>query len=73
MHLLASWRERLAPGGRLILVEYDAAEGNRWVPFPISSVRLGSVAHAAGYAPPELLAERRTRILRQMYSALLLV
>ncbi|HMJ79831.1 MAG TPA: methyltransferase domain-containing protein, partial [Candidatus Dormibacteraeota bacterium] len=26
----------LRPGGRLVLVEYDAERGNAWVPFPIS-------------------------------------
>ena len=29
----------LVPGGRFILVEYDADEGNRWVPHPVSLAR----------------------------------
>ena len=34
--LLRRWREYLKPGGRLIVVEYDAEVGNRWVPYPLS-------------------------------------
>jgi len=70
VEVLGSWRRHLIPGGRLILVEYDADEGNRWVPYPISLRRLGSLAEAAGFSAPERLAERRTRILSRMYSAL---
>src|SRR6478735_12671288 len=34
--VLAAIRDALAPGGRLVVVEYDADRGNPWVPHPIS-------------------------------------
>ena len=40
----------LRPGGRLILVEYDADTGNTWVPYPLSYVVLGGLAVVTGHA-----------------------
>ena len=34
----------LRPGGRFVLVEYDADRGNNWVPHPISAARWPGVA-----------------------------
>ena len=67
--LLQRWREYLAPEGRLIVVEYDADRGNRWVPFPLSFTQLATVAPAAGFAPPSLLATVPSRFLGRMYAA----
>jgi ubiquinone/menaquinone biosynthesis C-methylase UbiE len=67
--LLQRWREYLAPDGRLVVVEYDADRGNPWVPYPLSFRKLTTVAPAAGFAPPELLATVPSRFLGRMYAA----
>lgn len=73
VRVLRCWREHLSPGGRLVLVEYDSDEGNRWIPYPISLSRLATLAEAAGYSPPEYLAEHPSRMLTRIYSALLTI
>ena len=67
---LSAWRSCLRPGGRLVLVEYDSDDGNRWVPYPVSFDRLGVLAAEAGFGAPVRLADRRTRIMGRMYAAL---
>jgi hypothetical protein len=66
---LQRWREYLAPDGRLVVVEYDADRGNPWVPYPLSFRKLTSVAPAAGFDAPELLATVPSRFLGRMYAA----
>ena len=68
--LLRRWKEYLKPEGRLIVVEYDAETGNRWVPYPLSFASFGEIAWAAGFAAPVLLAARPSRWLGRIYSAL---
>jgi hypothetical protein len=69
--LLRGWRNYLKPEGRLILVEYDTDDGNRWVPYPVSFASLPKVARAAGFHPPELLGSYPSRFLDRIYSAIL--
>lgn len=66
-------RTYLVPGGRLLLVEYNADKGNPWVPYPISWERWQSLADRAGFAETRLLATRPSRYLREMYSAVSVV
>jgi ubiquinone/menaquinone biosynthesis C-methylase UbiE len=68
--LLRRWKDYLKPEGRLIVVEYDAETGNRWVPYPLSFASFGEIARAAGFAAPVLLAARPSRWLGRIYSAL---
>jgi len=68
--LLAAIHDALVPGGRLILVEYDADHGNPYVPHPISFARWGSMALAAGFTVPELLHRVPSRFLGSIYGAL---
>jgi ubiquinone/menaquinone biosynthesis C-methylase UbiE len=68
--LLRRWKDYLKPEGRLIVVEYDAETGNRWVPYPLSFASFGEIARAAGFAAPVLLATRPSRWLGRIYSAL---
>ncbi|HEX9414464.1 MAG TPA: class I SAM-dependent methyltransferase [Ktedonobacterales bacterium] len=60
------------PGGRLILVEYNAEVGNPWVPYPISSEAFTRLAAKVGLAVPAVLHTVPSRFLREMYAALAL-
>ncbi len=68
--VLAWIRGCLKPGGRLILVEYNADQGNPWVPYPLSFPRWKDTAAQAGFAGTRLLATQPSRFLREIYSAL---
>jgi ubiquinone/menaquinone biosynthesis C-methylase UbiE len=69
--VLAAVRGWLRPGGRLLLIEYDAdSPGNPWVPHPVSYLTWEGVAAENGFAETRLLARRPSRYLGAMYSAL---
>jgi SAM-dependent methyltransferase len=59
----------LAPGGRLVVVEYDIETPNQWVPFPVAFARLGELAACAGLTAPLLLGTRPSRYHRRVYAA----
>jgi ubiquinone/menaquinone biosynthesis C-methylase UbiE len=67
--LLERWRGYLKADGRLVIVEYDTDEGNRWVPYPISFAAFGPLALAAGFAEPVLLTTQPSRFLGRFYAA----
>lgn len=60
----------LRPGGRLVLVEYDADHGNPWVPYPLSFRTWATVAAEAGFRDTHRLAAVPSRFLGSIYSAL---
>jgi ubiquinone/menaquinone biosynthesis C-methylase UbiE len=60
---------RGAPGGRVVLVEYDLRDANPWVPYPISRDRLPALAMNAGLSVPVVTATRRSRYQGLMYAA----
>ena len=68
-HLVSYLRR---PGGRFILVEYNARSGNPWVPYPIDIESFKLLAEQAGLSEPELLGVVPSRFLREMYAALAL-
>lgn len=59
----------LRPGGRLILIEYNADHGNPWVPHPLSYPTWEATAHRNGFISTHLLATVPSRFLREIYSA----
>jgi SAM-dependent methyltransferase len=59
----------LKPGGRLILVEYNADSGNPWVPYPLSYSTWEALASKMGFLNTRMLAKVPSRFLREMYSA----
>ncbi len=59
----------LVPGGRLVVVEYDADRGNPWVPHPISLDHWGHLAMAAGFTAPQLIHRVPSRFLGSIYGA----
>jgi ubiquinone/menaquinone biosynthesis C-methylase UbiE len=63
----------LKPGGRLIVVEYNTDQGNRWVPHPFSYPTWESMAHRNGFVETQLLATRPSRFLGEIYSAVSLL
>ncbi len=60
----------LRPGGRLLLVEYNADRGNWWVPYPLSYTTWERLAQKCGFGETRLLMRRPSRFLREIYSTL---
>ncbi len=67
--VLTRLRGYLRPGGRLILVEYNIARGNPWVPHPFTYDTWETMADRAGFGDTRLLARRPSRTLREIYAA----
>jgi len=67
--VLARVRELLRPGGRLLLVEYDADTGNDWVPYPLSFETWRALADASGFTGTRKLASVPSRFLGRIFSA----
>lgn len=63
-------RGYLRPGGRLLLVEYNADRGNPWVPYPLAYPTWEALATREGFTQTRLLATVPSRFLREIYSAL---
>lgn len=67
--VLAAISAALRTGGRLVLVEYDADEGNPWVPYPFSFETWRRDAPAAGFETPSLVHRVPSRFLGAIYGA----
>ncbi|HUS17018.1 MAG TPA: class I SAM-dependent methyltransferase [Chloroflexia bacterium] len=67
--VLTAVRTLLRPGGCLLLVEYNADNGNPWVPYPLAYGSWRTLATAAGFIDTRLLATVPSRFLREIYSA----
>ena len=59
----------LRPGGRFVVVEYDADNGNSWVPHPFRAANWAVLATAAGLVGPRVLHRVPSRFLGAIYSA----
>lgn len=68
--ILRHVRGFLKPGGALLLVEYNADEGNLWVPYPLSFETFRILAPFAGFTEPRLLGKAPSSFLNEFYSAL---
>ncbi len=66
---LRAIRFALAPGGRLVVVEYDADSGNPWVPHPFSFEMWRTEAMRAGYDEPRRIGRVPSRFLGAIYAA----
>ena len=66
---MARARGALRPGGRLVVVEYDADRGNPWVPHPFSSARFPVIAEAAGFVNAREIGRVPSRFLSAIYGA----
>lgn len=62
-------RRALRPGGRLVLVEYNTARGNHWVPHPLTYEQWTALARGSGFARTRLLGTRPSRFLHGFFAA----
>ena len=61
--------DHLAPGARVVVVEYDADRGNPWVPHPFSYPSWERLARSAGLTDTSRLGRVPSRFLGAIYSA----
>ena len=59
----------LRPGGRFVVVEYDADRGNPWVPHPFTLESWVELAETAGLTGTERIGRVPSRFLGAIYSA----
>ena len=67
--VLARLAQRLRPGGRIVLVEYDRRAASRWVPYPIPASKLSELAASAGFSAPIFTATRPSAFGGDLYVA----
>jgi trans-aconitate methyltransferase len=63
---------RMTARRRFLIVEYDTDEASRWLPYPVSQIRLAALFAAAGYSSIRLLRSRPSVYRRaSLYAALI--
>lgn len=67
--VLAAVAERLEPGGRVVVIEYEGRRRSPWVPYPVPVARLAELVRAAGLAPPRVVATRPSAYGGELYVA----
>ncbi len=67
--VVAQLARHLRPGGRFVVVEYDADRGNPWVPHPFSYPSWERLAAAAGLTETRQLGRLPSRFLGAIYAA----
>lgn len=60
----------LKPASRFVLIEYNADQGNIWVPYPLSYPTWEQLASEVGLKDTRKLASVPSRFLNEIYSAL---
>jgi SAM-dependent methyltransferase len=68
--LLVRLSHLLAPGGRLIVVEYNTARGNYAVPHPLDEAGFLDLARAAGLHEARVISRIPSSFLGEMYAGL---
>ena len=68
--LLTRLAGSLKPGGRLIVVEYNASRGNFAVPHPLDETGFLTLARKAGLHEARILARIPSTFLREMYAGI---
>ncbi|HEV8402480.1 MAG TPA: class I SAM-dependent methyltransferase [Candidatus Limnocylindrales bacterium] len=69
VEVVAALAACLAPGGRFVVVEYDADHGNPWVPHPFSYGSWERLAASAGLRDTRPIGRVASRFLGGIYSA----
>lgn len=67
--VLALMRGYLKPDGRFVLIEYNADQGNTWVPYPLSYPTWERMARQNGFGETRKLTAVPSRFLGEIYSA----
>jgi ubiquinone/menaquinone biosynthesis C-methylase UbiE len=67
--VIGRFRKVLRPGGRIVIVEYDADSGNPWVPHPFSYGSWQQIAAGAGLTGTRLIGRVPSRFLGAIYAA----
>lgn len=67
--VVAAAVERLRPGGRFVLVEYDSDRGNPWVPWAIGYRTWELLAARAGLRNTRRIGQVPSRFLGSIYAA----
>jgi SAM-dependent methyltransferase len=67
--VVAALAAHLVPGGRFVVVEYDADRGNPWVPHPFTYSTWERMSSAAGLANARRIGRVPSRFLGAIYSA----
>jgi SAM-dependent methyltransferase len=68
--IVTAVRGLLKPDGRLILIEYNADHGNRWVPYPISFGTWRELSLGCGFRSTEMIGAKPSSFLGEIYSAI---
>jgi hypothetical protein len=69
LDVVAALAAHVAPGGRFVVVEYDADHGNPWVPHPFSYPSWERLAASAGLTGTRRIGRVPSRFLDGIYSA----
>ena len=69
VEVVCALASHLRPGGRFVVVEYDADRGNPYVPHPFSAASWERLAAAAGLVGTERIGRVPSRFLGAIYSA----
>jgi ubiquinone/menaquinone biosynthesis C-methylase UbiE len=69
--LLRGMVDMISSTGRLVVIEYDNRPASRWVPFPVSLVKLRSAAAATTFTEPSVVGLRPSAYGGAMYCAVL--
>ena len=67
--VIAALAAHLRPGGRFVVVEYDADRGNPWVPHPFAYPSWERLAEAAGLKDTRRIGRVPSRFLGAIYAA----
>ena len=67
--VVAALAAHIRPGGRFVVVEYDADRGNPWVPHPFSFGVWERIAAEAGLVDTRRIGRVPSRFLGAIYSA----
>ena len=62
-------KKYLKPGGRWLLVDYNADAGNAWVPYPLTYATLEVLARQCGFEAVRLLGTHPNNFLKEFYAA----
>jgi ubiquinone/menaquinone biosynthesis C-methylase UbiE len=68
--VLARLARLVAPGGSVVLIEYDRRSASQWVPYPIPSAQLLALAAAAGLSSFRVTASRASDYGGELYVAI---